>query len=62
MNCPICAQETRVLRKDGAERRRECSACGHKFVTAEILKAEQQRQLEAVQTVLEAAEKLKAAA
>lgn len=62
MNCPICSQNTRVLRADGPDRRRACTACGHRFSTTEVLKEEQQRQLEAVQTVLEAAEKLKAAA
>ncbi len=62
MNCPVCRQETIVLRKDGAERRRECTACRHRFVTVEVPKDEQLRQQEAVQTVIEAAEKLKAAA
>ena len=62
LNCPICSQETRVLRTDDAERRRMCTACGYRFTTTEVLKDEQRRQLEAVQTVLEAAEKLKAAA
>jgi transcriptional regulator NrdR family protein len=62
MNCPICSQETRVLRKDAAERRRQCTACGHRFTTTEIPRDEHQRQQEAVQAVMEAAEKLKAAA
>lgn len=62
MNCPICSQETRVLRTDGADRRRACTACGHRFTTTEIMKGELERQQEAVQTVMEAAEKLKAVA
>lgn len=62
MNCPVCQQPTLVLRTDGASRRRKCSACGHRFTTTEVLEEEQKRQQEAVQTVLEAAERLKDAA
>lgn len=61
MNCPVCTRPTYVAAKDGADRRRACPACGHRFTTTEVLKVEHQRQQEAVQTVLEAAEKLKAA-
>ncbi len=50
-----------MLRKDAGERRRQCTACGHRFTTTEIQKDEHQRQQEAVQTVLAAADKLKAA-
>jgi len=62
MNCPICRQESRVLTKSGVDRRRECTECGHRFTTEERLKEELKRQDEAVQTVLEAAERIKAAA
>ena len=50
------------MHTEAPDRRRQCTACGHRFTTTEVLKDEQRRQLEAVQTVLEAAEKLKAAA
>jgi len=36
--CPVCSQPTRVLQTQATERRRECTRCGHRFVTAEILK------------------------
>lgn len=61
MNCPTCSGDTRILRTDDTERKRECVRCGHRFPTVEILKDEHQRQEEAVRTVLEAAERLKAA-
>src|SRR4051812_22644752 len=41
MECPRCEQQTRVLESRRAEgggalrRRRECSACGHRFTTFE---------------------------
>jgi transcriptional repressor NrdR len=41
MECPVCQQGTRVLESRRAEhgaalrRRRECSACGHRFTTFE---------------------------
>lgn len=62
MNCPICASDSHVLTKDGVTRRRECTKCFHRFTTVERLKAEEDRLQEAVQTVREAAEKLKDAA
>lgn len=62
MNCPICRSDTRVLKTMASERRRQCSGCGHRFTTIERLKEDDQRLQEAVQTVREAAEKLKAAA
>lgn len=68
MNCPICNGDTKVLYKDGQDRRRECigqqgkKGCGHKFTTTEVLKEEHQRQQQAVQAVVDVAEKLKAAA
>lgn len=48
------------MRTDGAERRRECtSGCRARFSTVEVPKEEHQRQQQAVQTVRDAAEKLK---
>lgn len=67
MNCPICDGDTRVIYKEGQDRRRECignaakTGCGHKFTTTEVLKDVHQRQLEAVQVVRDVAEKLKVA-
>jgi transcriptional regulator NrdR family protein len=63
MNCPICSSPTIVLETRGQDRRRECrGGCGHRFTTTEILKEDQLRQEQAVRTVIEAAEKLKAEA
>lgn len=62
MKCPLCDNPTRVLAKEGVERRRKCTICGHPFTTEERLKAELQRKDAAVQAVLEAAEQIKAAA
>jgi transcriptional regulator NrdR family protein len=62
VNCPICSQDTFVRKTLGTERRRQCTGCGHRFTTTEVLKEEHDRQLEAVQVVREAAEKLKVAA
>jgi Zn ribbon nucleic-acid-binding protein len=67
LNCPICAGDTRVLWKEGQDRRRECvgdgerKGCGHKFTTTEVLKDQHQRQQQAVQDVVAVAERLKAA-
>lgn len=61
MNCPICDGETIVLAKEKVDRRRKCTRCGKRFTTTEVPKEAQQRQAEVLQTVLEAAEKLKAA-
>ena len=61
MNCTICHGDTVVLSKDGADRRRRCSQCGHRFTTTEVLKEDHQRQQDAVRTVVEAADKLRAA-
>jgi transcriptional regulator NrdR family protein len=62
LNCPVCQQPTRVIAKDGADRRRECTACANRFTTEEVIKADRQRETEAVRSVLEAAERIKAAA
>lgn len=59
MNCPICRQESRVLEKNGSDRRRECTKCLARFTTTEVLKAEHKRLTEAVQVVRDVAEKLK---
>lgn len=62
MNCPVCSQDSSVLKSRGVERRRQCTICGHRFTTIEKLKDAEQRQQEAVQVVREAAERLKDAA
>lgn len=62
MNCPVDGNASVVLKTLGAERRRQCTVCGHRFTTTEVLKEERQRETEAVAAVLEVAEKLKAAA
>jgi transcriptional regulator NrdR family protein len=62
VNCPLCRQDSRVLKSIEGERRRECTACKHRFTTTEVLKEERLREQEAVQVVIEAAEKLRAAA
>jgi transcriptional regulator NrdR family protein len=38
VNCPICHHDTRVLRTDGTERRRQCTRCLHRFTTVEQAK------------------------
>lgn len=43
MKCPVCRQETRVLGKDAAQRRRQCTGCGHRFTTTEVLTDELKR-------------------
>lgn len=60
MNCPICSRETIVLAKDGPDRRRRCTSCGNRFTTVEKLKEDDRRQLEAIEAVKRAAEKLAA--
>lgn len=50
-----------VLKTDNVDRRRKCTGCGYRFTTTEVLKEERLREQDAVRTVLEAAEKLKAA-
>lgn len=35
IECPLCHSETMVVRTDGAERRRECTKCFHRFTTVE---------------------------
>lgn len=43
MNCEICHGDTRVLKTVDTERRRECTRCGNRFVTVEVLKEDQRR-------------------
>lgn len=62
VNCPVCSGDTRVLRTDDTDRKRQCVRCGHPFTTQERLKDELERQDKAVKTVLEAAERIKATA
>ena len=61
MNCPICSQPTRIQRTEGRERRRECTACGHRFTTREILKDEHQRQEQIIKDAKALAEQISGA-
>lgn len=38
MKCPSCNGKTHVLDTRGVNRRRECTNCGERFWTAEILR------------------------
>lgn len=49
-----------VVKTLGNERRRRCTTCRHLFSTVEKLKEDEQRQLEAIEAVRQAAEKLAA--
>lgn len=51
-----------VLEKRGAERRRQCTECGHRFSTLEKLKDLERRQAEALKDAKALAEKLTRAA
>lgn len=62
MNCPVCANDTRVLRSDSGERNRECVACGHRFPTVEILKAELERSRRIIEDAKALADRIKEAA
>lgn len=62
MNCPICRQPSRVLTKDGADRRRECTVCGARFTTRETLKSELERSERIIQDAQALAERIKDAA
>lgn len=62
VNCPICSHDTRVLRTDDTERKRECTCCGHRFTTAEILKVELERSQRIIEDAKALAERIKAAA
>ena len=43
VNCPVCTGDTRVLRTDITERRRECVRCGHRLTTVEVPKDDLER-------------------
>lgn len=60
MNCPICSQPSIVLKTLDNERRRECTACKHRFPTVEVLKQDHQRLQEIVEDARSLAEKLAA--
>jgi transcriptional regulator NrdR family protein len=49
-----------VLKTQGDERRRRCTVCRHPFVTVEKLKEDERRQVEAIEAVRQAAQKLAA--
>lgn len=60
MNCPLCSKPTLVLKTIGEDRRRECTGCGHRFTTTEVLKEDHQRQAELLEDARALAEKLAA--
>jgi transcriptional regulator NrdR family protein len=62
MNCPICNSESRVLTKEGCARRRECTKCGNRFTTAEVLKAELERSERIIRDAQALAERIQKAA
>lgn len=62
MNCPICSHDTRIVRTDGTERRRQCTQCGNRFNTTEVLTAWQKRTEELVESAKALAEKITEAA
>lgn len=51
MNCPVCSQDSRVLKTLQTERRRECVKCGHRFTTKEILKEQHDRREKLIELV-----------
>lgn len=51
MSCPICSGGTRVIRKTGESRRRECCRCGHRWTTVEVDKQRFERATEAAAKV-----------
>ncbi len=59
MSCPICSNdETRVVRKNGKTRRRECERCGHRWNTVEVDKQRYEDETKAVSDVRALATKL----
>ena len=62
MNCPLCHSDTFIVRTDDTVRRRQCSHCGHRFTTTEILKAELERSQRIIEAAEALAERIKAAA
>lgn len=62
MNCPVCNEESRVLKTEGTERRRGCTKCGHRFTTTEVLKDEHDRRERLLEDAKALAERLREAA
>lgn len=62
MNCPVCSHDTRILRTEDTVRRRECVKCGHRFHTAEILKAELERSQRIIEDAKALADRIRKAA
>jgi transposase-like protein len=62
VNCPICSQETFIVRTDDTVRRRKCKGCGHAFTTAEVLKAELERRERIIEDAKELADRIRRAA
>lgn len=62
LNCPVCNGDTRVLRTDETERRRECVRCGHRFPTVEVLKDDHERSLRIIEDARALAERIQKAA
>jgi transcriptional regulator NrdR family protein len=60
MKCPVCSSDTRVLAKEGGERRRQCTVCKQNFRTVELLKAEHDHLQGIVEDAKALAEKLAA--
>lgn len=59
MKCPVCSHtETRVLRKEGNNRRRKCERCKHRWTTVEVDKQRFEREAEAVSKMRALAEEL----
>lgn len=61
MNCPVCSQKSRVLETDQASRRRECTGCGHRFSTTEILKEADDRRRQIIEDAQALAERIREA-
>lgn len=47
-----------MLKTDDTERRRECTGCGHRFVTAEILRDELERSKRIIEDAKAIAERI----
>lgn len=62
MNCPVCNHDSRILRTDDKQRRRECVKCGHRFTTTEVLKAELERSQRIIDDAKALADRIREAA
>lgn len=62
MNCPLCKADTFVLQTDAPDRRRQCTRCGHRFSTTEVLKDELARSERIIADAQALADRIKAAA